>query len=438
MKKTKFLIIIPILGYAVGIMLDAFLFLPLFLLTLYLAILYVVLFALLKKAMLRSSQVEFKKKEGIYKITVFIYSVCLFFGLWAINKYLLPHKLHMLSLATDAVLVGLTLFLGFCIAKQKSARDVLAGVVIFIILFCLAVAPGALTPRYVETSSFEALKSLPYLTWVPAKEGINKKGVTINKHELSYWGLNLFSYDGESEAYLMDSLGNVVHSWSGTSGAWHHVELCSDGALLVVTEDRALLKLDFNSNIVWMNDDRRFHHDISISENGDIYTLARKERFVLKHGVPFPVLDDYIVILSGAGEIEKEISLYELLKEDVSFGTIFKIYAWMARPNILMELILNKMDKGYAFLGWIGCAGDIFHANTVGVIGSETNGLTKEGYLLVCARNLDLVGILDLSKKGSSLSGGQGISVCRIIRRFCITGTSLSLITAGKESIHAW
>ena len=55
---------------------------------------------------------------------------------------------------------------------------------------------------------------------------------------------------------------------------------------------------------------------------GKIYALSRENRLVFWHGIPVPILGDYITILSPDGNITKKIYLYDLVKERCQAGGI--------------------------------------------------------------------------------------------------------------------
>jgi len=181
----------------------------------------------------------------------------------------------------------------------------------------------------------------------------------------------------------------------------------ANGDLLGIVEDKNLVKLDWNSNVEWDNEGR-FHHDVDIVDNGDIYTLARREKIVFCGLMPLPILDDYILLLSSDGRIKKSISIFKLLKNRLSPGTIAKIYSWILRPHTLVDLLLNKKDKHFALEGWFRYPTDVFHTNTVEIINKPIEGVCKKGALLICVRNFNLIGILDVEKEKLVWEWGPG------------------------------
>ncbi len=255
-------------------------------------------------------------------------------------------------------------------------------------------------------SSIDALKTLPYLTWVPAKE-IQKIGVIQYDQKRAFEGINFYNSRNLSEAYLMDMSGKVLHTWSAKildNDSWHHIELYKNGDLLVIIKDKMLIRLDWNSNIKWIKK-MRFHHDISVAENGDIYVLARKDEVVFYYGVPTPILNDYIIVLSPDGKIKKEVSLYKLLKDENPFqGEFFKTYYQSLELNKLKNIILKKKH----FMFKHDSLSDLFHTNTIEILNKNIEGLCQKGDILFSIRNINLIGILNIEQEEIIWKWGTG------------------------------
>jgi len=241
----------------------------------------------------------------------------------------------------------------------------------------------------IPESSKTAVKSLPYLSWQPAEKAhIDKKGVTIYDQENSYKGLNLYNYDGHPEAYLIDMSGDVLHTWSCPKGKWHHVELLENGDLLVIVRNKSLLKLDWESNIKWTSD-KKCHHDVSVAENGDIYTI-RWDILDIPHGsATIPIVNDYITILSPEGALRRDISIFELFGSEIT-----------KEEREEIRLHLEKMkSEGEKVEVWPQTIFDVFHTNTVEIIESDLEGLASKGDVLICIRNLNIIAIIDVSEE---------------------------------------
>jgi hypothetical protein len=260
-----------------------------------------------------------------------------------------------------------------------------------------------------QPSSTEALKSLPYLTWVPAEKDILKSGVTKYDRERSFEGLNLFNPRNLSRAYLMDMEGKVLHSWARRTDeddGWQHVELCENGDLLAIVKDRMLIRLNENSDLVW-SVRMRFHHDVALAENQDIYSLIREDDFIPYGDSSLPILNDYVVVLSPEGEIKRKISLFQVMKEEIPSQKWREINNWMKDPKTQQELILRKKKQDFLFTNMD--PNNILHTNTVEIVGRKIKSVCRKGDLLVCCLKLDLIGIIDRESEKLIWKWGTGI-----------------------------
>jgi hypothetical protein len=251
------------------------------------------------------------------------------------------------------------------------------------------------------------LSSLPYVEWAPTKD-INKVSVTKYEPENSFKGINIFTSFCKGEAYLIDMKGKVLHTWSDDNrkNKWNgHVELCPNGDLLVILKDQMLMRLDWDSNIKWTNE-LRCHHEITLDENGDIYVLARNEAMTFVAGFPVPYLNDYIAVISSDGKTKTQIPLMSVLKKHIPFHVVPRIYSSIINLKMLTALVRLKTSFGY--LCHSDTAFDIFHNNRITIISRDIQDVCKKGDLLICIRELDLIGILDIEKQEFVWSWGPG------------------------------
>ncbi len=190
--------------------------------------------------------------------------------------------------------------------------------------------------------------------------------------------------------------GNVVHKWLWkkqgqvdqeflrASAYIYHIEMCKNGDLLVIAKDRMLVRLDWDSNVKWKTK-MRVHHDVSIDPEGKIYALSREHGVVFWHGIPVPILSDCIVVLSPDGEIEKKIHLFNLVRDRITLGEMVKIY-----------------------ISGMGMEFDILHTNSIEIIGRDIKGFCRKGDWLISMRDIDLVGVVDVSQEELIWSLGAG------------------------------
>lgn len=260
-----------------------------------------------------------------------------------------------------------------------------------------------------ERKTSEKLATLSYLTWVPAHRDIDQIGVVRYVPAEAYPGFNLYNSRDLAIAQLIDMNGNIIHRWQADQNngeTWHHIKACANGDLMTIVRERALLRLDWNSRLKWRRN-MRFHHDMAVDETGDIYTIASKEKFVFRAGLPFPVLVDYIVVLSAAGQVKKEISIYSLLKDLVPAKQFLGIYRWLTDTEIQAQCRTRRKEKGYYLP--MGSPPDILHTNALEVIPRTIKGLCEKGDLLISMRELDTIAIIDIRREELLWHWGPGV-----------------------------
>lgn len=259
-----------------------------------------------------------------------------------------------------------------------------------------------------QKASPEILRSLPYANWVPAGKDIEKVGVTTYDPTRAFRGINIYSSRNLSKAYLIDMVGNITHTWSADSGddeGWQHVEVCENGDLLAVVKDKMVIRLDWNSQWKWTIK-MRFHHDIAVKENNDIYSIIREDDFVFHYGLEVPILNDSIVVISSDGEIRRKIPLYQIFKEEIPPSRLADIHHWVNDPKTQKEIAKRKKNQDFLFTNLDPA--NILHTNTVEVIDRDIDGLCRKGNLLVCSLKLDLIAIIDMEDEAIIWKWGPG------------------------------
>jgi hypothetical protein len=241
----------------------------------------------------------------------------------------------------------------------------------------------------------EAMKSLPYSSFAASDNG-RKDGVTEYRKSASESGLNLYNSYYQPGAALLDMEGHVLHRWRPESGGprWHYVRLLADGDLLVCVEDEMMMRLDWSSRVLWKTP-MRAHHDISLAENGDIYTLSAAEEMAVISGMRVPVINEYIDILDGkTGAPKKRLSLLELFRADMTPAVAARVCAQIFDPQDYLWRILKQKRKGRPLLRRL-TGFDVFHANALKIIDRAVPGLCRKGDLLLSMRTLDSIAIVD-------------------------------------------
>jgi hypothetical protein len=275
-------------------------------------------------------------------------------------------------------------------------RKIFIGIFIIAVFIIIMVAVKSQYHNPDEKSSpntsIKTLKSLPYLTWVKAKDP-SRSGVIHHNVRKSFQGLNLYCSRNLPKAYLMDMSGKIVHTWSYGKYAWQHVERCNNGDLLVIVKDKMLIRLDWNSRLKWKKK-IHVHHDAAVAENDDIYVLAREDATFIYKNSPMLFLNDYIVILSSEGSIKRKISLFRVLENEIDLAMTYQmIKEWTNEPDNLLKMSVHKMLNGFFFKN--STPPDIFHTNSIEIINQDIPQLCKKGDLLISVRELNLIAILD-------------------------------------------
>jgi hypothetical protein len=271
----------------------------------------------------------------------------------------------------------------------------------------------------------ERLKGLPYLAWTPIKN-VSQSGVTVFEPEKALSGVNLYKSGDAPEAYLMDMKGNILHTWAAKidpDDTWSNIELLGNGDLIAFVNYERLIRVDWDSNIIWISDNLGLHHDLSFSADGDIYALARKIEYIPELSLTHPSANDYITILSDTGNLKKSISVaellldskFEIIREDIEADyprdTELKQYIEKIESDDRYSIfapILRKVERYYEKLSR---PKDFFHTNTINVLNNETSIGTHElfegGDVLICIRNQNLIAIVDIEKEKIIWSWGR-------------------------------
>jgi hypothetical protein len=304
-------------------------------------------------------------------------------------------------------------------ARQKSAsgtdKVLFAGFVIAVatILFIggsLATAVGV-TPGPQITRAYEGGKAFYAKLfhhddvfasdlWYPART--DKLGVSVNDAERASNGVTLYTSGHEPSAYLIAMDGEVLHKWHRPfSEVWNdsaavkrpqpdtHVYmrkalLDKNGDLLAIYEGvgdtpygYGLVKLDKDSNVIWSYL-QNTHHDFDVAPDGRIFVLTHEIIDVplpqLDH-LASPRLDDFVVILSPAGEELQKIPLLDVVEQSDYRQLFWEI-------------------SSYALA-------DPLHTNSVHVITEEEAerfAFGKPGQVLVSFREPSAIGVVDLDE----------------------------------------
>ncbi|WP_146661309.1 arylsulfotransferase family protein [Anaerohalosphaera lusitana] len=325
--------------------------------------------------------------------TLLIAAILFCYSLTSSNKQtaLLGHRFLLAASA-----VGL-IVLGFFVNKLMTGQD-----------------PSGAEQAGKTQRDRQKLLSMPYLDW--AKNDGSTTGVIINKPEKSYQGPNLTAskvWGFDEVAYLYDMEGELVHRWTTEEDLptfWEYAELTETGDLLAIAYEKGMSKFDWDSNLIWDNNDLRPHHDFFVSEGKHIFAMSREDSVIFVSGIPFPILEDTVVELDANGKTLKEYRYLHSIKERIPVRKLASNYLWFLNPVNMLRLVSSKLKNGYAFGNDTGF--DLMHSNSIQVLERDLPELGQKGDFLLSIRELDLVCVYRPSTKTVVWSWGPG-TICR-------------------------
>jgi Arylsulfotransferase (ASST) len=230
-----------------------------------------------------------------------------------------------------------------------------------------------------RTGERNDLRGLPYVTRTYDPE-YEQTGVLLYREDEASEGVNLYCSLGQSEALLIDNRGEILHRWNAPSEEWKHVEVYPDGKILAMEENRRLLCLDRDSNVLWSYE-AQVHHDIEIGPDGNIYILTRVPTKLDRVREGGDVLIDQVTVLSPEGAVLRTHPILEMIE-----GT-----PWEFLLCDVSQQRLPEADQS-------GDPLDILHTNHVEVFdGSQEDRwpALARGNLLLSCRTINTILIVD-------------------------------------------
>lgn len=221
----------------------------------------------------------------------------------------------------------------------------------------------------------------------------------------AYSGYTLYTLRYSTSAYLVNMEGKVVHRWNlPFEKAFPnptHVNALADGRVYLASAQifangdilaiyasfgdtpygYGMVRADKDSNILWTYNGNT-HHDFYLDEaNGNIYALTHyfvDEKHRNAADLPYPMLVDFIEVLSPEGKLLEQISLLDLFADSPYSSMMYHRTVEWKRP-------------------W-----DIFHTNTIMKLEPEMAAafpMFKAGQVLLSIRNMDAIAVIDIEQK---------------------------------------
>jgi len=236
-----------------------------------------------------------------------------------------------------------------------------------------------------RSQAWATLFGIPYLDGQRDSRP-SERGVLVDRKDRVEPGVNLYSVPGLRSAYLVDLQGRLLWRWTLSGMAdFHEIgpdidigfpHLFANGDVIAYVKDRALMRLDRSSKILWRVDGP-FHHDAFVFDDGRIFALTHTQRLDPMIHPTAPVLGDNLVVYSPDGRKVGGFSLLDVIEKSP--------YAYL----------LPKPDpsKPYDIF-----ALDVLHANHVEVYDGRMAALSplfRRGNILVSLKDLNAIAILD-------------------------------------------
>jgi hypothetical protein len=270
--------------------------------------------------------------------------------------------------------------------------------------------PGAMARR------LDQLRSLPYTSMTADRVDTSLVGVVTYLPDLAGKGYNLYGAAQAGKVVLMDMTGKTVHQWSDPREKPASLGLpllLPNGDVIAIQRFRGLLRLDWNSNVVWAKTERA-HHELTAVDDSTFYTLeAPKEQYR-----SLIVRFDNIVRCNLDGRVIERWSTLENLDEikraldQRSFlDTILDSLQGAGASRIDPHDVPERLHPEAATRG--SPVFDYFHTNTVSILPETALGRAdsrfRAGNLLVCFRNANQIAVLDRQTKAIQWAWGEGV-----------------------------
>jgi uncharacterized protein (UPF0248 family) len=241
----------------------------------------------------------------------------------------------------------------------------------------------------------DLLREIGYVDFDPnAPANPGSDGVVIHDPARVSPGYNLYASRNSPHASLMNLDGEIVHTWEfpdSLEGLWDHVVMLDNGELLVIVKFAEVLRLDWDSNLIWRVP-LEAHHDIAPTSDGSLYVLSRHLEKHRNLEVQFPIL----VHLSEDGRLIETWRGIDHLEE---------LQGWLDSSFFLDTLLteLEESGKTQEYLEDHQNRYDYFHTNTITILPPTPLGHRdprfRAGNIMLCFRNVNQVLILDAQSK---------------------------------------
>jgi hypothetical protein len=247
----------------------------------------------------------------------------------------------------------------------------------------------------VEARQREELEALGYVEQATEASPEAADGVTVLDRERAAPGVNVWCSVRSSEVHFMDLDGRILRSLRLPDAGLGHdcmVEPTPDGGFLTLASPH-LVKWSRDLALEWTSSDGH-HHDAFAAPDGAIYTFSEQQGWLEYGGRRLEIRDHAIAILGPDGRLRRKVPLSPLLGP-------------LVRESRLRNLAALEAASGEEAKRRRAVAADVFHPNGIQVLDRDI-GPAHEGSVLLCARELDRLAIVDLDAERLVWSWGEG------------------------------
>lgn len=238
------------------------------------------------------------------------------------------------------------------------------------------------------------LEALGYVAEVTDELDSSKSGVVAHDASRASPGVNIYCSVHGDRVHFVDMEGRELHTITlsdAGEGADCMLEPYGERSFLVLAWPTLTL-LDFDSRVVWKSSEGH-HHDVAVEADGRVWSLLQQEAELRERGRTLPIVDNFLARQGPGGELEQQFPLSSLFARFIPEARLARV-----------ERLLRRGGRG---LPGYGEAIDLFHFNTIELLDRDL-AVGRRGQLLLCARELDLVAILDPAARAIVWSWGPG------------------------------
>ena len=134
---------------------------------------------------------EYKENKRKLGFIIVLWLILIVFSFFAVNHYLLPGSIPILSLISNLIILLFSVFFGWSLLKRLNKKIVLIGFSVFVLYHSFIWINRSIVHKPYQPESIKKLRGLPYLKWVPTGPSGRNSGVTKYHPSKSFKGINI-------------------------------------------------------------------------------------------------------------------------------------------------------------------------------------------------------------------------------------------------------